>query len=175
MRTYRDLGRRKPRNRDDAARVLRRQWDKAVRYVASSDRQVGDDPTFDARADAIATHVRAVQTRADAVAGRWASRGGPTDRRVLDVLCSLALEALNPSLEACPASSCWQVLGLGKVGGHRVGQAEVHLQGPVPGDRLVRADGVVVVAVVVGVRDLLGPAPGAALVVVVVGHGLQFA
>ncbi|WP_196217292.1 hypothetical protein [Cellulosimicrobium composti] len=42
----------------------------------------------------------------------------------------------------CPASSCWQVLGLGKVGGQRVGQAQVDLQGPVPGDRLVRSHGV---------------------------------
>src|SRR5690606_5431385 len=53
----------------------------------------------------------------------------------------------------CPASSCWQVLGLGKVGGQRVGQAQVHLQGPVPGDRLVRSHGVVLGPVVVGVRD----------------------
>ena len=53
----------------------------------------------------------------------------------------------------CPASSCWQVLGLGKVGGQRVGQAQVDLQGPVPGDRLVRSHCVVLGPVVVGVRD----------------------
>jgi hypothetical protein len=41
--------------------VLGRQWDKAVRYVAASDRQIGDDPTFDRRADAMAAHVRDVQ------------------------------------------------------------------------------------------------------------------
>src|SRR5690606_35706705 len=59
----------------------------------------------------------------------------------------------EPSEYKCPASSCWQVLGLGKVGGQRVGQAQVHLQGPVPGDRLVRSHGVVLGPVVVGVRD----------------------
>ena len=100
VRSYRDRLQRRPRGRGGAAHVLRRQWDKAVRFVATTDRQVGDDPTFDARADAIAAHVRHVQARADASAGRWAHRGGPADRRVLDVLCMLALKALSASLEA---------------------------------------------------------------------------
>ena len=39
------------RSRVEQRRVLARQWDKAVRYVAASDRQIGDDPTFDRRAD----------------------------------------------------------------------------------------------------------------------------
>ena len=85
---------------NSAAAVLRRQWRKAVRYVATSDRQIGDDPTFDARADAIAAHVREVQTRADASIGRWTHGGGPADRRVLDVLCLLALQALSGPVEA---------------------------------------------------------------------------
>lgn len=88
------------RGADSPAAVLRRQWDKAVRYVASADRQIGDDPTFDPRAGAIAAHVRAVQTRADAAAGRWTRAGGPADRRVLDVLCVLALQALCAAVEA---------------------------------------------------------------------------
>ena len=100
VRTERDRLQRRPRGRGGAAHVLRRQWDKAVRFVATTDRQVGDDPTFDARADAIAAHVRHIQARADAAAGRWAHRGGPADRRVLDVLCMLALKALSASLEA---------------------------------------------------------------------------
>jgi hypothetical protein len=100
VRTYRDRSHRTPRGRIGAERVLRRQWDKAVRYVATSGRQVGDDPTFDARADAIAAHVRQVQSRADAAAGRWTRGGGPADRRVLDVLCVLALQALRASVEA---------------------------------------------------------------------------
>ena len=82
------------------AAILRRQWDKAVRYVATADRQIGDDPTFDRRAGAIAAHVRAVQTRADAAGGRWTLGGGPADRRVLDVLCVLALQALCGAVEA---------------------------------------------------------------------------
>jgi hypothetical protein len=100
VRTYRDRSQRKPRQRVDAARVLRRQWDKAVRYVATNPRQIGDDPTFDHRADAIAEQVRDVQTRADAASGRWTAGGGPADRRVLDVLCILALQALSASVEA---------------------------------------------------------------------------
>ena len=100
VRTFRDRGARRPRHRDDAARVLRRQWDKAVSYVATADRQIGDDPTFDARAGAIAAHVLAVQARADASAGRWTSGGGPADRRVLDVLCVLALQAVQGAVEA---------------------------------------------------------------------------
>ena len=88
------------RGEESPAAILRRQWDKAVRYVATADRQTGDDPTFDRRAGAIAAHVRAVQTRADAAAGRWTRGGGPADRRVLDVLCVLALQALCGAVEA---------------------------------------------------------------------------
>ena len=80
--------------------VLRRQWHKAVRHVATTARQVGADPTFDRRADKIAAAVRAVQERVDATAGRWSTRTGPTDRRVLDVLCTLALQGLSVDVEA---------------------------------------------------------------------------
>jgi hypothetical protein len=100
VRSSRDRAQRRRRGRIEAAAVLRRQWDKAVRYVATTDRQIGDDPTFDGRADAIATHVRGVQERADVAAGRWTHGGGPADRRVLDVLCILALQALSASVEA---------------------------------------------------------------------------
>ncbi len=100
VRTRATIRGRVPRPGGEQRRVLARQWDKAVRYVAASDRQIGDDPTFDRRADAIAAHVREVQQRADAAAGRWARGGGPADRRILDVLCVLALHALSGSLEA---------------------------------------------------------------------------
>jgi hypothetical protein len=89
--------RRAPR---DAAATLARQWAKAVAHVATSPRQIGEDPTFDARADAIAAHVRDLQQRADAAAGRWSHGRGPADRRILDVLCQLALQALSTDLEA---------------------------------------------------------------------------
>jgi len=103
VRTLRDRSTRRPRpahGPTSAAKVLRRQWHKAVRHVATTARQIGADPTFDARADAITATVRAVQARADAAAGRWATRTGPTDRRVLDVLCTLVLQALSAQLEA---------------------------------------------------------------------------
>ncbi len=91
---------RTPRPRREQAAVLARQWDKAVRYVATSSRQIGDDPTFDRRADRIAAHVRDVQERADTAAGRWTRGGGPADRRILDVLCVIALHALRGTVEA---------------------------------------------------------------------------
>lgn len=100
VRTYRDRSQRLPRGGRGAAEVLRRQWDKAVSYVATTGHRAGDDPTFDARADAIARLVRDVQSRADVAAGRWTQGSGPADRRVLDVLCVLALQAIRDSVEA---------------------------------------------------------------------------
>lgn len=100
VRTFRDGSRRQPRAAVDTARVLARQWDKAVRFVATSPRTAGADATFDARADQIAATVRAIQTRADASAGRWSVGGGPADRRILDALCLLALKAVTATVEA---------------------------------------------------------------------------
>jgi hypothetical protein len=99
-RTRNENGCRIARTPDERKRVLRRQWDRAVAYIASGRRVVGCDPTFDDRADAIAAHLLAVQSRADAAPGRWNSGGGPADRRVLDALTILALQALNTDLEA---------------------------------------------------------------------------
>lgn len=100
IRTERDRGHRRPRNVADATRTLRRQWDKAVRHVDGTDRQIGDDPTFDARAHAVAAHVDAIQTRADAARGRWTHGGGPSARRILDQLSVLALQAVQSTVEA---------------------------------------------------------------------------
>lgn len=103
VRTCRDRSARRPRpaqGPESPAAVLRRQWDRAVRYVATSTRRTGTDPTWDTRAGALAAHVREVQARADAAPGRWTHHGGPTDRRVLDVLCVLALQAVTTTIEA---------------------------------------------------------------------------
>ncbi|WP_336653534.1 MULTISPECIES: hypothetical protein [unclassified Leucobacter] len=101
IRTSRNGGDRAPRRPGEAAALLRRQWDKAVRHVASTrSSRVGSDDTFDERAAAIAKLVRDAQTRADATAGRWTHGGGPTDRRILDVLSVLVLRAVSASVEA---------------------------------------------------------------------------
>ncbi|MGP5057005.1 hypothetical protein ACTXJ3_18220 [Brachybacterium paraconglomeratum] len=102
VRSARDRGHRIPRTPADSAAILTRQWDKAVQHIAASPRRTEgeDDPTFDPRAGAIAAHVRQVQQRADASAGRWTTPAGPTDRRVLDALCLLALQGVTASVEA---------------------------------------------------------------------------
>lgn len=100
VRSIREGSRRVPRPEREQTAVLRRQWDKAVRWVASAERQVGDDPSFDRRAGELADHVRAVQERAGASVGRWVQGSGPSDRRVLDALCSLALQAVSAVVEA---------------------------------------------------------------------------
>lgn len=64
------------------------------------------------------------------------------------------IKTLEDSLALhCPASSSWQVLGLGKVGDDGVGGADVDVVGTVPGECLVGADGVVLDPVVLGVTD----------------------
>lgn len=80
--------------------ILAAEWRRAVTHVATTPRQTGEDPTFDPRAHQIALHVEAIQDRATASSGRWNTGGGPADRRVLDALCILALQAVQPAIEA---------------------------------------------------------------------------
>jgi len=92
---------RRVRSPGESRAVLARQWDRAVRWVATHPRASNlEDPTFEPRAAALAALVEATQTRADAAAGRWAGPGGPADRRVLDALCVLSLHAVSPVVEA---------------------------------------------------------------------------
>ena len=95
----RPAGPRQPRTTADRDAVLSRQWTRAVARVLATP-GTGHDPTFDDRAGALAAHVAAVQTRAGAAPGRWATAGGPADRRVLDGLCSLALHAVRADVAA---------------------------------------------------------------------------
>jgi len=92
---------RRVRSPGEGRAVLARQWDRAVRWVASHPRASNcEDPTFEPRAAALAGLVEAAQTRADAASGRWAGPGGPADRRVLDALCLLSLQAVSAVVEA---------------------------------------------------------------------------
>lgn len=99
--TQRQRGTRVPRTPADAAERLSHHWNRAVKWSAANPRRKSeDDSTFDERAGGIAAHVRHVQQRADAAAGRWTTPAGPTDRRVLDVLCVLALQGLTTTVAA---------------------------------------------------------------------------
>ena len=107
-----------------------------------------DDATFaDGYAQAVTFALLLARTEGIALDGASLHAVGS----VLGDEHSLMGKALQ--LLTCPASSRWQVLGLGKVGDEGVGEAEVDVVGSVPGDGLVGADGVVVDAVVLGVRD----------------------
>ena len=79
--------------------TVARMWQTAVASVASTPR-AGYDPTFEARADAMAGVVAAIQSRADALPGRWAGARGLVARLVLDALCQLALDAVLTEVEA---------------------------------------------------------------------------
>ncbi len=104
---------RRTRSPAESGRVLSRQWDRAVRWVANHPRAAAEqdptfepraaaeqDPTFEPRAAALAAVVDAVQVRADAAPGRWAGPGGPADRRVLDAICVLSLQAMSGPVQA---------------------------------------------------------------------------
>ena len=82
-----------------SAAVLARQWARAVATVAASASLGGDDPTFEARAGAVAEVVRAVLQRAEANPTRWAAGGGPADWRALQVLAQLAAQAVTVEVE----------------------------------------------------------------------------
>lgn len=115
-RTHRDGSGRTPRPPEgptSPVSILRRDWNHAVAHVARSPRRTGDDETFDARAGALAQLVDELQTRADAAAGRWSRGGGPADRRVLDALAMLALEAMTSDIEA-DVRRLAQLTGIGR-------------------------------------------------------------
>ena len=88
---------RRRRHRWEQQRLLERQWAKAVN--AASTRVEGSDPTFTARADAVAAVIDELQRRADASPARWQTPGGHADRLVLDAMCVIALEAVATRIE----------------------------------------------------------------------------
>lgn len=74
---------------------LERKWARAVAHAARWCPTIDDgDRGFEARASHTVDLVAAVQARADVSPGRWSIGGGPADRRVLDTLCQLHLEAV---------------------------------------------------------------------------------
>lgn len=79
--------------------VLRRQWTRAVEAMAAASpaaTQLGEDATFEARAELTTAVIRAAQGLADATPSRWGStRAGLAQRRVLDAVCLFHLQAVR--------------------------------------------------------------------------------
>lgn len=93
----------RPRTGQDSPRaVLARQWARAVRWAAANPRAAAatDVNNFAERAGVITDLILDIQTRADALPGRWSKGPGPADRRVLDGLCVLALQGVTGDVEA---------------------------------------------------------------------------
>ncbi|XNN89751.1 hypothetical protein ACL00T_17975 (plasmid) [Curtobacterium flaccumfaciens] len=113
VRTVRAGSRRAPRpttGEQSPLRVLARQWDKAVRYVAANPRGAGDDPTFDGRAGAIADLVDSLQQRAEASPGRWRLRRrpcGPTGPRRAQPPCPASRQRLRGGRHPPTGPSVW--------------------------------------------------------------------
>lgn len=99
-RTKREGATRRRRSPQEMRKLLAWNWDKAVRQVAVTPRRLGDDLAFEQRAAHTTALIHGLQSRADASLGRWNKGGGPADRRVLDVLCVLALQACSSTIEA---------------------------------------------------------------------------
>ncbi|GGM16036.1 hypothetical protein GCM10011594_40060 [Nakamurella endophytica] len=98
--------------------VLDRNWRRAVAWIAAHPTDptdtAGADPTWLPRCTAVTDAVAGVQRRADASPGRWATGGGPADRRVLDVLCLLQLDAVRPDGVEADIRRLSQLTGLGR-------------------------------------------------------------
>lgn len=80
--------------------TLTRQWRRAVAVVATTGDRQGTDATFLARAETLALDIQTRQQRADATANRWRGSQGAADRRVLDALHLIALDAVTPDVDA---------------------------------------------------------------------------
>ncbi len=79
--------------------ILARFWSRAVAHVATTAADGHDDadpdPEFAARLGDVDAAIDHLQTRADVSVGRWDRKGGPSDRLVLDELCTIAGAAVR--------------------------------------------------------------------------------
>ena len=105
VRTMRDphTGRRTPRptaGPHSPIATLTRQWRRAVAVVAATSDRHGTDTTFLHRGETLALDIQARQQRADATRNRWRGSQGAADRRVLDALHLIALDAVTPDIDA---------------------------------------------------------------------------
>lgn len=98
----------RPRSADERATLLVRQWDRAVSYAATLRREEptsgehgqGDEPTeWDRRVAAVVAVVAGVREAIAAEPRRWSTQAGPADRRVLEYLLALALDAVTDEIE----------------------------------------------------------------------------
>ena len=114
VRTVRVDGGRVPRTvggSQSATAVLAADWKRAVTRIATRDlphtaraaaaREVDEnDPGFDAEAGAVADAIAHLEHRAAVSCGRWTSRLGGIDRKVLHTLCTIAARANKLTIAA---------------------------------------------------------------------------
>ncbi|WP_436764367.1 hypothetical protein [Streptosporangium sp. V21-05] len=109
-------GAERPRTAQERAALLQRQWSKAVLAAASWRRPPGgvgadvpaaheeqeqqeDRETWEQRVGAVVERVVAVRAAIDAVPERWCTQAGPSDRKALEYVLELALEAVTTEIE----------------------------------------------------------------------------
>ncbi|MBG0819038.1 hypothetical protein [Planomonospora sp. ID82291] len=106
----------RPRSPGERAALIARQWERAVAYAATlhretvpveedqgaeepAERQEQSAQTYAARLAAVVPLVAGVREAISAEPERWSTQAGPSDRRALEYVLELALEAVTDEVE----------------------------------------------------------------------------
>ncbi|NUW47017.1 hypothetical protein [Nonomuraea rhodomycinica] len=102
-------GRSRTRSPGEQAALLARQWDRAVEYAAAvrrpgatgagDERQAEDEQAWAARLAEVVAVVGTVREAIAAEPRRWTTQAGPSDRRALEYVSELALDAVSTEIE----------------------------------------------------------------------------
>lgn len=102
VRSQRIGPRRRVRGREAQGRVLVRQWDRAVAWVAAQERRRRDagESAYVVRVSRVVEAIEETLAQARVTPGRWASSRGAAARRVLDAVCLFAAQAGRVQVQA---------------------------------------------------------------------------
>ncbi|MFC0862400.1 hypothetical protein ACFHYQ_08830 [Sphaerimonospora cavernae] len=96
----------RPRGTAERAALIRRQWSRAVDYAATLRRDLSDGQRpgeetdeWTERVAAVVELATAVRQAIEAVPKRWSTQAGPSDRRALEYVLELALDAVSDEIE----------------------------------------------------------------------------